>query len=97
MNPRVKSVTPAENFKLQIEFANGERGVYDCTCLLDFGVFTELKDKNYFRQVRVEHGTVTWPHDQDICPDTLYLDSQKFREHVMQASEESALYKKSED
>ncbi|MCH8874795.1 DUF2442 domain-containing protein, partial [candidate division KSB1 bacterium] len=32
---------------------------------------------SYFRQVKVLHGTVSWPHDQDICPDTLYLDSQK--------------------
>jgi hypothetical protein len=22
-------------------------------------------------------GTVTWPNEQDICPDTVYLDSQK--------------------
>ena len=30
---------------------------------------------NYFRRATVLHSTVTWPHDQDICPDTLYLDS----------------------
>ena len=87
---------PIDEFKLQLEFSNGEIGVYDCTHLLDFGVFTELKDKDYFRQVRVKHGTVVWPHEQDICPDTLFIDSQKSREHAMQASEESALYKTSE-
>ena len=97
MNPRVKSVMPIDEFKLQLEFSNGEIGVYDCTHLLNFGVFTELKDKDYFRQVRVKHGTVVWPHEQDICPDTLFIDSQKSREHVMQASEESASYRTSED
>lgn len=96
MNPRVKNVTPIEDFKLLIEFTNGESGVYDCSHLLDFGVFTELKDEMYFRQVRVEYGTVVWPHEQDICPDTLYLDSQKSSECVMQASEESAAYKTQE-
>jgi len=25
--------------------------------------------------VAVVDGTVAWPHEQDICPDTLYLDS----------------------
>lgn len=77
MNHRVKSVEPVDGFQLALEFTNGERGVYDCRPLLDFGVFRELQDEHYFRQVRVEFGTVTWPHEQDICPDTLYLDSAK--------------------
>ena len=58
-----------------MSFTNGEVRSYDCTPLLDFGVFRELGDLNYFRRVRVEGGTVVWPNEQDICPDTLYLDS----------------------
>ena len=77
MNPRIKKATPSENYKLRLTFTNGEKGLYDCSDLLDFGVFQELRDKNYFKQVRVLDGTVTWPHEQDICPDTLYLDSEK--------------------
>ncbi len=77
MNPRVSEVTATDDYKLQLVFTNGEHGIYDCSGLLDFGVFEELKDKNYFRQARPRHGTVAWPHEQDICPDTLYLDSQK--------------------
>lgn len=49
--------------------------MYDCSDLLDFGVFAELKDKQYFQKATVLDGTVVWPNDQDICPDTLYLDS----------------------
>ena len=77
MNPRVQEVTPLEDYTLRLVFTNGERGLYNCSALLDFGVFKELRDKSYFRQVKAGHGTVTWPHEQDICPDTLYLDSQK--------------------
>jgi len=77
MNPRIKDVTPTENFKLMLLFSNGERGLYDCSGLLNFGVFKELQDRNYFNQVTVLDGTVVWPHEQDICPDTLYLDSKK--------------------
>jgi hypothetical protein len=72
MNPQVKSVIPMDSHKLQLTFTNGEVGVYDCSPLLDFGVFTELRDITYFNRVRVEGGTVVWPHEQDICPDTLY-------------------------
>ena len=77
MNPRVKTVVAQDNYKLEITFSNGEVGVYDCAPLLDFGVFTELRDDGYFRRARAESGTVVWPNEQDICPDTLYEDSIK--------------------
>jgi hypothetical protein len=77
MNPRVEAVIPSEGYKLEITFSNGEVGVYDCTPLLDFGVFKELRDMNYFQRARAEGGTVVWPHEQDICPDTLYEDAKK--------------------
>ena len=77
MNPRVKGVKPMDNYQLELTFTNGDVGIYDCRPLLNFGVFTELKDINYFRQVRAAHGTIAWPHEQDICPDTLYMDSRK--------------------
>ncbi|MBI3815547.1 MAG: DUF2442 domain-containing protein [Nitrospinae bacterium] len=79
MNPRVKAVKARDNYKLEIIFSNGEVGIYDCSPLLNFGVFAELKDKVYFQQVRAAYGTVVWPHEQDICPDTLYLDSIKIK------------------
>jgi hypothetical protein len=79
MNPRIKKVQPLPNFRLQLTFTNGEQGIYDCSPLLDFGVFQELTNKNYFEQVQVLDGTVAWPHGQDICPDTLYLMSKKAR------------------
>ena len=76
MNPRIKSVIPIDNYKLIITFKNNEKAIYDCRDLLDFGVFQEFKDINYFKQAFVEYATVVWPYEQDICPDTLYLDSE---------------------
>jgi hypothetical protein len=77
MNPRVAAVTPTDNYKLEITFTNGEVGVFDCSALLGFGVFREFQCIDYFKQAFVEGGTVVWPHEQDICPDTLYADSTK--------------------
>ncbi len=77
MHPRVHAVVPSDDHKLKITFSNGEVGVYDCSPLLDFGVFKELQDPTYFMQARAVGGTVVWPHEQDICPDTLYEDSKK--------------------
>ena len=77
MNPRVKAVVPKEDCTLEITFTNGEVGIFDCSHLTTFGVFKEFADIHYFMRAHVEHGTVVWPHEQDICPDTLYQDSTK--------------------
>ena len=77
MNPRVKSVIAKENYQLGLTFTNGEKGEYDCSGLLDFGVFRELRDPRYFQKAQVSGGTVTWPHEQDICPDTLYEEAKR--------------------
>jgi len=82
MNPRVTKVTPQSGYRLEIVFSNTEQGIYDCSHLLDFGIFKELKDVTYFDQVMVCDGTVAWPHDQDICPDTLYIEAVKNTEHA---------------
>lgn len=82
MNPRIQAVAAEADYKLRLSFSNGEVRLYDCLPLLDFGVFTELRDVQYFRKVRVGFGTVVWPNEQDICPDTLYLDSKPAAQEV---------------
>ncbi|MBN2036995.1 MAG: DUF2442 domain-containing protein [Chitinispirillaceae bacterium] len=77
LNPRIKTCIPKDDYRLKLVFANGEQGVFDCRPLLDFGVFSELKDLSDFKMAKASNGTVVWPHEQDICPDTLYLDSRK--------------------
>jgi hypothetical protein len=80
MNPRIKQVTPLSNHRLKLIFTNREWGIYDCSSLLNFGVFQELQNIHYFNQVKVIDGTVVWPHEQDISPDTLYLDSLRYKD-----------------
>nr|VFJ93975.1 MAG: Protein of unknown function (DUF2442) [Candidatus Kentron sp. H]VFJ94736.1 MAG: Protein of unknown function (DUF2442) [Candidatus Kentron sp. H]VFK01343.1 MAG: Protein of unknown function (DUF2442) [Candidatus Kentron sp. H] len=58
MNPRVRKTVPLSDYRLLIEFANNEQGIYDCEPLLGFGVFRELKDKSYFGRVRAVDGIV---------------------------------------
>ncbi len=83
MNPRVKLVKPLCDYQLLLEFTNNEIGIYDCKPLLNFGVFKELQDINYFNQVSVIGDSVAWINEQDICPDTLYLDSVKIKGKLM--------------
>ena len=87
MNPRVVAVVPTDNYRLRLTFTNGEIGVFDCAHLLTFGVFREFNDIDYFKRGSVANGTVVWPNEQDICPDTLYEDSVKLAaqpaEHIV--------------
>jgi hypothetical protein len=38
---------------------------------------------------KVAHGTVAWPHEQDICPDTLYEDSLRDNQTTHRLAAES--------
>lgn len=44
--------------------------VFDLKPYLDRSVFRELRDVNYFNQVGIVFGAVTWPNEQDIAPRT---------------------------
>jgi hypothetical protein len=67
----VRIVKPLSDYKIYVEIEDGRKGVFDLTPYLDRGIFRELRDVNYFNQVGILFGAVTWPHDQDIAPETL--------------------------
>ena len=73
---KVVAVKANEDFSLDLKFNDGSVRRFDVKPYLDLGVFTELKDLQYFNQVKIAFGTVQWPHEQDISPDTLYLESK---------------------
>ncbi len=77
MNPRVIAAKPIENYKLSIVFTNGEKGYFDLSKYLDLGIFKELKQREKFLSVKVIDGTLVWSNGADLCPDTIYLESEK--------------------
>jgi hypothetical protein len=71
---KVIAVTANDDFSLDLKFSDGSAKRFDAKPYLDYEFFSELKDPNYFKQVRLAFGTVQWPHEQDISPETLYLE-----------------------
>lgn len=71
---KIIAVTANNDFSLDLEFNDGSLKRFDVEPYLDYEVFRELKDLDYFKQVRIAFGTVQWPHEQDISPETLYLE-----------------------
>ena len=85
MNPRVKEVMANSDYSLTITFDNNEIGIFDVKPYLDIGIFRELKDIHLFMTVKPFLGSIQWIHEQDLCPDTLYLDSIKVISIAMKA------------
>ncbi len=73
---QVSQVFPTPDFGLSLTFSNGERRRFDVRPYLDKGVFRQLQDYARFSQVVVVAGTVEWPGEIDLCPDTLYEKSE---------------------
>jgi hypothetical protein len=71
---RVIDAKANEDFSLDLKFEDGSVKRFDVTPYLNLGVFRELKDADYFKQVTIAFGTVQWPNEQDISPDTLYIE-----------------------
>jgi hypothetical protein len=70
---RILSVTPKENFHLQLRFEDGKIKMVDCTSFIGQGMGAPLLDANYFNQVSLEPGGgITWPNGFDCCPNFLY-------------------------
>jgi len=68
---KVNQVDTTNNYELQVTLSNGKKGLFDVKPYLDKGIFTELKDKGYFRSVHLVFGGVGWSHEQDFSADTI--------------------------
>lgn len=68
----VVKVKAQPDFTLELEFENGERRLFDMAPIMDKKPFGRLKQANTFLAARVDYGTVVWPGNIDIAPETLY-------------------------
>jgi hypothetical protein len=72
----VTNVTVQPGFTLFLEFENGERRSFNMSAYIDQKPWIRLKSGNLFQGAFVENGTVAWPCDIDIAPETLYEKSK---------------------
>ena len=68
----VVAVEPRSNYLLHLEFENGEKRIFDMSPYLGKKPFVHLRNASLFAKAFVENGTVVWPENIDIAPETLY-------------------------
>ena len=75
----VKSVKPIGDYKLFIEFGNGEEKIFDVSPYLSIGKFSELRSLSVFSSVTVKFDSIEWSNHLDIDPEFLYEKSVNVR------------------
>jgi hypothetical protein len=78
--PLLIEATPSDGYNVRVRFEDGTGAVVDLSYLVDYGgVFEPLRDPACFRQLRAdaEAGTIVWPNEADIAPETLYAHAQR--------------------
>ena len=73
---RISEVRPLEGRLVQLTLTDGSVVERDLGALLGgVGVFERISfDDTAFREVYVDYGTLAWPGDVDIAPETLIWD-----------------------
>ncbi|MDQ3725977.1 MAG: DUF2442 domain-containing protein [Actinomycetota bacterium] len=78
--PLLIDAKASEGYTVHVRFEDGLTADVDLSYLLDYGgVFAPLRDLEYFRRLRAdaEAGTIVWPNEADIAPETLYAYAQE--------------------
>ena len=78
--PLLIEATPVDGYAVRVRFEDGTNADVDLSYLADRGgAFEPLKDLAYFRRLRADSdaGTIVWPNDADIAPETLYEHAQR--------------------
>lgn len=73
----VISVEAREDNTLLLVFENHEKRLFDMTPYLDKKPFSKLKNSPLFLKAKVGYGTVVWPGNIDIAPETLWDCSKR--------------------
>ena len=69
---RIRHATPLQGRTLRLTLTDGTVVERDISDVIWGPVFERLAtDDAFFRRVRVRYGTVTWPGDVDIAPETM--------------------------
>ena len=77
ITPNILKVEALDNYVVKILFDTQEEKIYDMKKIINENKFyINLKNKEYFKNVKPRGETIEWENGEDICPENLYYDSK---------------------
>ena len=71
---KVTTANPLSEYRVEVEFDNGKRGIVDLSDYAGVGVSEAWSNPGFFEQISITgDGALAWPGDLDLCPDALYM------------------------
>ncbi len=84
--PDILGVKALDNYLIYLKFETNEEKIYDMKKLINENKFyNKLKDKNYFKDVKIRGDSIEWEDGEDVAPENLYYDSiniNEFKEDI---------------
>jgi len=74
---RLRALGILPEWQLAVTFNDGTSGIVDVSALVsapDAGIFSALRDPDYFATAYLDCGAVTWPNGADLAPDAMYKE-----------------------
>ena len=74
LHPKITSLRAISGYKLHLRFETGEEKVFDVSPYIHGPWFGALRDKEYFKTVRLlpDGSGIAWADGQDVAPHELY-------------------------
>lgn len=71
--PHIIEANHVRDYVIKVKFDDGTVKILNLEAYIKRGgVFSELKDKEYFKRFFIDLNTLCWPNGADIAPERLY-------------------------
>ena len=72
--PKLLNVEPRENYRIYVEYDDGERGEVDLSDDAGKGVFKIWDEPGVFERVYItDFNAIGWSDELDLCPNAVYF------------------------
>lgn len=79
ITPDIIKVKALDEYYIYLKFKTGEEKVYNMApCIDEIKYYKNLKNKDYFKNVKPRGCTIEWENGEDVCPENLYFESVEY-------------------
>lgn len=73
--PKPIKIETLENYKIKIKFEDGKEKIFNMEKYIHEKFYQKLRNKEYFKNVKIAGNTIEWENGEDVAPENLYYDS----------------------